>query len=564
MELRDYVRVLHKNWVLIIAITLLGICAAAGASLLMKPQYEAGTQLYVSVRNESQASGDLVQGSTFARQSVQSYVEIVRTESVLGPVVDELGLEETAAELAERVSTNAPLNTSLIGITVTNEDPERAAEIANAIGASFSALVQDELEITASGSTSSPVKITTVQPAAVPESPVSPRVALNVALGALVGLALGIGIALLRTVLDTRIHSLHDIEQVTDAPLLGGIAFDPEAKQRPLIVHADPRNPRAESFRTLRTNLQFLAVNHDSELRGRSFVVSSAGPSEGKSTTTANLAIALAESGVRVALVDGDLRLPKVADYMGIEGGAGLTDVLIGRAEATDVLQPWGSGQLFVLPAGKVPPNPSELLGSKAMDELMTTLHTHFDFVLVDAPPLLLVTDAAVVSKRTNGTLLVAASGSTRKQSLEMAVRTLKAAGGVLRGIVVTMLPTKGPDSYGYGAYGYGGYGATQNPQISDDTGQVAVQGKSLRTGKRGTPEQNSGADALSSAPQTPGAGAESHDAGALNDGTLPGTDSTLDDATLPGAAAELSDDERAAAERSIATHYGDDNDRGV
>ena len=463
MELRDYVRILHKNWVLIVAVTLLGICAAAGASILMTPKYEANTQLYVSVRSESQASGDLVQGSNFARQSVQSYVNIVGTDLVLGPVIEKLGLDDSVAELSDRVAANSPLNTSLVNITVTGADPVEVADIANAIGASFSHIVQDQLEVPEGEEATSPVKLTTVQPAEVPDGPISPRVTLNIALGMLVGIAVGLGIAVLRTVLDTRIHSLHDIEQVSDAPMLGGITFDSDAKQRPLIVHADPRNPRAESFRTLRTNLQFLAVNDGSEqdgTRGRSYVVSSAGPGEGKSTTTANLAIALAETGARVALIDGDLRLPRVATYMGIEGGAGLTDVLIGRAEVSDVLQRWGSGQLFVLPSGKVPPNPSELLGSKAMDTLLATMHEHFDYVLIDAPPLLLVTDAAVIGKRTNGTLLVAASGATHKQGLSAAVRTLESAGGNLRGFIVTMLPTKGPDSYGYGAYGaYGAYG---------------------------------------------------------------------------------------------------------
>lgn len=491
MELRDYLRILHKNWVMIIAITLLGIAAAATISILTPSKYEATTQLYVSVRNESQATGELVQGSNFARQSVQSYVSIVGTASVLQPVVDKLNLDVTAAELAEQVSASVPLNTSVVSIKVTENDPQLAADIANAIGASFKSLVQDELEVpeTAPGASAdgvgeagaetpaatSPVKLTSVQPAVVPEAPISPKVKLNLAIGALLGLAIGIGLAVLRTVLDTRIHSLHDIEQVTDAPLLGGIAYDPEAKNRPIIVQADPRNPRAESFRTLRTNLQFLAVNEKHERRGRGFVISSAGPGEGKSTTTANLAVALAESGARVVLIDADLRLPKVAEYMGLEGGAGLTDVLIGRVELADVLQRWGRGQLYVLPAGKLPPNPSELLGSQAMSNLLETLYEHFDYVLIDAPPLLLVTDAAVVGKLTDGTMLVAASGSTRKQGLEAAVRTLEAAGGKLRGVIVTMLPTKGPDSYGYGAYGYGGYGHEHAPEAAAGASDIAA-----------------------------------------------------------------------------------------
>lgn len=465
---------------------LIGIAAGASASILMAPKFEATTELYVSVRGDSQGTGELVQGSTFARQSVQSYVSVIGTESVLGPVIQELGLDTDSGALSEQVTASAPVNTSLIKVTVADQDPVMAANIANAIGASITTLVQERLEAHESDEVSSLVRLETVQPAVVAESPISPRVPLNVALGALAGLAIGIGAAVLRSVLDTRIHSLHDIEQVTDAPLVGGITYDPEASKRPLIVQADPRNPRAESFRTLRTNLQFLAVSEDKESqRGRSFVTSSAGPGEGKSTTTANLAIALAETGARVALVDGDLRLSRVAELMGLEGAAGLTDVLVGRAELADVLQRWGRGQLYVLPAGKVPPNPSELLGSKAMEEMLDSLQEHFDYVLIDAPPLLLVTDAAVLSKRTDGVLLIAASGSTRKQSLQMAVRTLAAAGGALRGVIITMLPTKGPDSYGYRAYGYGGYGASRTPEVSLDTGQTAVLGKPHQSGHR-------------------------------------------------------------------------------
>lgn len=479
MELRDYLRILHKYWILIATITLLGVAVGAGASLLMKPKYEATTQLYVSVRGENAAVGELAQGSTLARQSVATYASIVKTQSVLGPVIERLNLEQSSPHLAASVSTSTPVNQSLINVTVTSGDPEQAAEIANAIGESLTSVVENDLEAGITEGAPSLVSLKTVQPAIVPASPVSPRTSLNLALGALIGLALGIGIAVLRSVLDTRIHSTHDIEQSTDAPILGGITFDSEAKRRPLIVHADPRSPRAESFRTLRTNLQFLAVNDEAEIRGKAFVISSAGAGEGKSTTAANLSLALAETGARVVLIEADLRLPKVAEYMGIEGGAGLTDVLIGRAEVSDVLQRWGRGQLYLLPAGKIPPNPAELLGSKAMAELVETFTQHFDYIIIDAPPLLLVTDAAVVSKHTNGTLLVAASGSTRKQELTGAVRSLAAAGGHLLGIIVTMLRTKGPDSYGYGAHGaYGGYGGEQASSTVPDNQAAAVRGR--------------------------------------------------------------------------------------
>lgn len=450
MDLQDYIRILHKNWILIVTATLVGIGLGAAVSLTTAPTYQASTQLYVSVRTESGATSDLTQGSTFARQVVTSYVSIVPTAIVLDPAIEELGLDATSEQLASKVSASSPLNTVLLDITVSDADPQRAADIANAVGRSVTDVAQTALD--ASGDGDSPVVLTTVQPAVTPASPVSPRVPMNLLLGALLGLAVGIGASVLRSVLDTRIHSLHDIEQITDKPMLGGIAFDPEAATRPLIVHADPRNPRAESFRALRTNLQFLQVGSGS----RSFVVSSAGPGEGKTTTTANLAIALAETGARVALLDGDLRLPKVATYMGIEGGVGMTDVLIGKVELVDALQRWGRTQLYVLPAGKVPPNPSELLGSSAMDRLLEMLGEHFDYVLIDAPPLLLVTDAAVVSKKTKGVLLAAASGQTKKAALNAAVRTLDTAGAELLGVIITKLPTKGPDSYGYGEYSYG------------------------------------------------------------------------------------------------------------
>ncbi|UNK70122.1 polysaccharide biosynthesis tyrosine autokinase [Microbacterium sp. H1-D42] len=478
MELRDYVRILHKNWILILILLLLGLAGGAGYAALQAPKYVASTQLYVSVRTEGAATGDLVQGTTFARQMVTSYVDVVNTALVLEPVIEELGLDVSVNGLAPSVSASAPLNTVLIDISVTNGDPEQAAKIANAVATSFTNVVQGTLEQPAAEGAASPVLVTVTEPAVAPTSATSPNVRMLIVLGGLLGLALGIGIAMLRTVLDTRIHTLSDLEGITERPMLGGIAYDPDAQKRPLIVHADPRSPRAESFRTLRTNLQFLDV----EGGPRIFVVSSAGPGEGKSTTTANLAIALAETGARVALIDGDLRLPRIADYMGLEGGVGLTDVLIGRIDVADALQKWGPNELFVLTSGRIPPNPSELLGSAAMNNVLKPLGEYFDYVLIDAPPLLLVTDAAVLGKKTRGVILVAASGKTKKQELTGAVRSLTTAGVDLLGTVVTMLPTKGPDSYGYGAYTYG---STHDiDQLSPELS--AAQAKPKRRAKAG------------------------------------------------------------------------------
>ncbi|RKT36119.1 capsular exopolysaccharide synthesis family protein [Microbacterium sp. AG1240] len=457
MELSDYIRILRKNWLVIVVTTLVGVAVAAGFSLTRTPQFEATSGVFVSTEGGSTIT-ELQQGSNFTQARIATYVELVEEPFVLNPVITDLGLNMNADALAGRVTASAQLDSTIVQITVTDADPAKAALIANALGASLANAVET-LE-TRDGQEVSPVKLTRVRDAQAPRVPVSPNVPLNLALGGLVGLALGVGIAVLRAVLDNKVRNTRDIENLTDRPLIGAIPFDPKAKERPLILEADPHNQRSEAFRALRTNLQFLEMDG-----GNIFVVTSSLPSEGKSTTTINLAVALADAGKRVALLDTDLRKPKVAEYLNIEGGAGLTDVLIGRARVADVMLPWGKRPLYVLPAGKVPPNPSELLGSKQMGQLLEALGNEFDVVLCDAPPLLPVTDAAVLSKFTAGALLIVAAGKTTTHQLSGALDALETVGSKVGGVVLTMLPTRGPDSYGYGyGYGYGGYGTYGAP----------------------------------------------------------------------------------------------------
>ncbi|MDY7526484.1 MULTISPECIES: polysaccharide biosynthesis tyrosine autokinase [unclassified Cryobacterium] len=459
MELRDYIRILHKSWVMILIFVLVAVAAAATYSLMQTPKFSASAKVFVSTQSTGTAQ-DLAQGNSFSVQRVKTYSDLVAAPIVLLPVIGNLGLGITADDLAKQVTASAPLDTSIIEIAVSDTDPVRAADIANAISISLAAVVQtiETPESTATGVAGvSPVKLTRAQEATVPSAPVSPNVPLNIALGLLVGLALGVGAAVLRETLDTRIRNERDVEQVTDIPILGGIVFDSKAQDRPLIVHVDPRSPRAESFRTLRTNLQFLDVGRTD----RSFVITSSIESEGKSTTGANLAIALADSGARVLLVDADLRRPKIADYMGIDGTVGLTDLLVGRADLADIIQPWGRSKLFVLPAGQVPPNPSELLGSARMTYFVGEFNKNFDVVIFDAPPLLPVTDAAILAKSVGGALVVVAAGRVHKNQLTGAIAALGNVGASVSGLVLTMLPTSGADASGYGRYGYGyGYGA--------------------------------------------------------------------------------------------------------
>ena len=448
MELRDYLHILRKNWLIILALTLVGVGAAAAYSLTRTPLYESQSSVFVSTQAGSGTISDLNQGANFSLDRVPSYVLVATTPVVLNPVIDELGLDSTASQLARQISVSSPLNSAIINVSVQDADPQLAADIANATAASLSDAVE-EIEMTASVS-ASPVRLSVIRPALPTTVPVSPNVPLNLALGGLIGLTLGIAFAILRTVLDTKVRNPRDIAQLTDRPMIGIIPFDPKAAERPIILEADPTNQRAESFRALRTNLQFIEMDG-----GTSFVITSSIPNEGKSTTAVNLAIALADAGKRVALIDTDLRKPKVADYMGIEGAVGLTDVLIGRAKVTDVMLPWGRRPLYVLPAGKVPPNPSELLGSSQMKALLDDFANTFDVVICDAPPLLPVTDAAVLSRLTAGAIVVTASGRTSTHQLDGALEALETVGAKVAGLVLTMAPTKGPDSYMYG-YGYG------------------------------------------------------------------------------------------------------------
>lgn len=452
MELSDYIRILRKNWIAIVALTLIGLSATTAFTLTRTPIYESSSTIFVSTQAGGTAA-ELQQGSSFTQARINTYVGLVRTPIVLDPVIAQLDVSTTPAALAGRVSATAALNSTLITITVSDPDATRAASLANAIASSLSSVVpQLEPE---SNDGSSPVRLSRVSEAQPALSPSSPNTPLNLAIGLIAGLVLGLGFAALRTSLDNKVRTLREAETITKAPAIGAIAYDVKARERPLIVHADPLSPRAESFRALRTNLQFL------DMGGRSsFVVTSSIASEGKSTTTINLAIALADAGKRVALIDADLRKPTVADYLGIEGGVGLTDVLIGRAAVDDVMLPWAGRSLFVLPAGKIPPNPSELLGSHKMGSFLSALEEDFDVVLCDAPPLLPVTDAAILARLTSGAIMVVSAGRATKHQLAGSTEALNTVGAKLAGFVMSMVPTRGPDSYysAYG-YGYGGYG---------------------------------------------------------------------------------------------------------
>ncbi|MCU1473897.1 polysaccharide biosynthesis tyrosine autokinase [Amnibacterium sp.] len=460
MELRDYLRVIARSWLLIVLAVALGAGAGYGFTRLQTPQYRMTATAFASISSASTVS-DLSTGTALTEDAVRSYASLAKTSYVLKPVIGRLGLNESVEHLANRLDVNVGVNTVVLQVAATDPSRRGAASIANAV---TDQLARAVVALTPQRGTSSPsIVLTRVQPATGTPGPATPSLPLDLVIGALTGLLLGLVGAFMRGSLDTRLRTALDVQQIVDAPVLGHITFDPQAKSRPLLVARDSHGPRAEAFRALRTNLEFL----DLDSAPRSLVVTSSVESEGKSTTAANLAIAAANVGRSVLLVDADLRRPKVATYMGLDGRVGLTDVLIGRVELDQALQSWGDGTLQVLPAGAMPPNPGEVVQSQAMAELIRRVSERFDLVIIDSPPLLPVLDGAVLARRSDGALLVVAARRARRPQLAAAVEALTKIDARLLGLVVTMLPRHGPDALTY-TYRY------DRPKATEGTGTAA------------------------------------------------------------------------------------------
>ncbi|MEL4504876.1 polysaccharide biosynthesis tyrosine autokinase [Luteococcus sp. H138] len=467
MDLQDYLRIARKRWRAIAAATCLMVLAAALLTILTPKSYQSTAQLFVSTGG-GDSTTDLAQGSTFTQKQMKTYAQVIVSPKVLDPVRKQLKVEK-GAPLANSLTATTPPDTVLINVAATDHDPAKAAQVANAVAEEFTSTVQ-ELQSVKAGQTS-PVKATIVKPAEAAKAPASPKPLRNLALGLIAGLMLGLGLALLRDRLDTSVTSERDVKELTDETIIGAIPFDSGAPKQPLIVQSDPQSARAEAFRTLRTNLQFVDIaNHPKVM-----VLTSSLPGEGKSTTAANLALTLAAGGSTVCVVEGDLRRPQLLNYMGLEGGVGLTSVLIGEAELDDVLQPFGQN-LHVLGAGPIPPNPSELLGSETMQTLLNRLRERFDYVIIDAPPLLPVTDAAVVSRLTDGAIVVVGAGVIKKENVTRALESLETVEANVLGIVMNRVPTKGKGGYYYYGERYG-YRQSEQPELTTATPEAPAVG---------------------------------------------------------------------------------------
>lgn len=435
MELSEYLAILRKHAVAIAVAGVLGFVAAYGYASTLPPRYTATASLYVAVPG-SATVGERVQGASYAQNRVESYAELAATPFVIEPVIDQLDLQSSALSVARNLTVTSPLGTSVLEIRYTSGDPERAAAVANAIGAQLAAAVA-QLEGPGEGGRPA-VELTVVASADPPSFPSAPNTRLLAATGLVAGLGLAVLIFVARSALDTRIRSAKDVRRISDAAVVATVRRDRKAPADPIVFRSAPLGDRAEAYRRLRTNLRFL----DAGRVRRTILVTSAIPQEGKTTTALNLAVAMAEGDSRILLIDADLRRPSAARYLGLESAAGLTSVLIGEVSEEDVVQPWGEN-LDVLAAGQIPPNPSELLDSHAMAALLGRLAERYDVIVVDTPPLIPVTDAAALSRVVDGVLLVVGCQTVHRSQLAEALAALDTVDARLLGLVLNQVAEK-------------------------------------------------------------------------------------------------------------------------
>lgn len=445
MEPVEYLALLRKHWLLLVILSVLGGGAGFAQAETTPPSYRAESKVFVSV-DQGASVVELVQGANFAQNLVQSYAQLVTMPVVLQPVIDELDLDVTTRELSWSLKAETPLNTVIIVIRAVSGDPVRAANISNAVAEQLAKTVDEISPKGADGESSIVLRV--VSPASVPQSQFAPNVRFSTATGLLVGALVGFVTVLLSRLLDNKVRTDADVADVSPAAVLGAVPAFRGGTGNGLVMRVSSRSSRAEAYRRIRANLQFVGA----AVEIRSLVVTSARAGEGKTTTAVNLALAVAERHSRVLVIDADLRRPRIAEVCGLEGAVGLTSVLIGTARADDVIQPWGDTGVSVMTAGAVPPNPLQLIESSAMAGLIEELEQSFDFIIIDSPPVLPVADSAVLSKLATGAVFVASAGKTTRQQLRRALESFDKVGASVVGIVLARVGKRESDAY----YGYG------------------------------------------------------------------------------------------------------------
>ena len=519
MEFREYYAIVRKWWWLLVLCTVLGAGSAYLVSISTEPTYEASSLLMIgsSIEQVDPSTGDIQTSQKLAL----TYAELVTTRTILDEVVAKLDLPKTPSVNVSMVS-----STQLMRITVSDSDPARAAAVANELAEQLIlqspsapqrqqeayrdyvyqqlADLQDEMDslskaiVTERESTGDMDRIARLEAelntrranyssllsyikggsvndvrifeyAVSPTVPTKPKVMQNTMLAAVVGLMLAAGAAFLIEYLDDTIKDQRDIEQVLNIPTLGVVARFPDEDIEPALLSVrDPRSPLTEAFRMIRTNLSYSLPATEAS---RTFLITSAGPTEGKSTVLTNLAAVMAQAGQRVLVVDSDLRRPRLHRVFDIDNTKGLSSYLVGwTPDLDDAIFTTDIAGVQFMPSGPIPPNAAELLDSQRMQQMLEDLSARFDVILMDSPPLLAVADAAILARMASGVVMVVEAGATRLEGALGALAQLQKAGAKILGAVINgvRIRRRGAGSGYYYYYYYYYYYASEEKEGKD------------------------------------------------------------------------------------------------
>lgn len=490
MDIAQLMRLLRRRWFLIIACGLVAALLGAGWAALQPRVYAANATGTVTASTPSTDPSSAAVYEHLAKSKVASYVQWAQSRSVAQYVIDNLQLDRSPEGLAAEITVENPDDTPVISVTATAKTPELARDIATTWiqGLAIEGAELDGGSLDGSAGEPPVLVLQTTELAGLPGVPISPNLRLTLLVSLVAGLAIGFGVALLLMILDRRVRSVEQLEEAFELPVIGTLPqVKTESADDRLVVASSEltHNVRggfsrsAESFREIRTNLQYVHVDDPPRI----IVTSSAVPGEGKSTVTANLALTMAAAGQPVVVVDADLRRPTVAKTFGLVEGVGLTDVLAGRAEIDDVVQAYhDTPNLLIIGAGRVPPNPSELLGTNAMRSMLEEL-AESAIVLIDAPPLVPVTDAAILAPLTDGILLVTSANSTSIDLVDKALTNLERVKVKPLGLILNRLRRSGSDSgyYGNSSYYYYSAGA-ESKKARPAKSRSGIQRHSVKT----------------------------------------------------------------------------------
>lgn len=540
LGLSDYLAILDRRKWIIVQSTLIVAVVAFILSAQQEKVFAASAEVFLTRQN----LGSVVTGITSPdvyiapERFAETQAGLARAPEVAERAIDKAGVRNrTAGELLGNSDVRPRGNADLLGFTVDDRDPVVARQLANAYAAAFTEyradLDTEQLsqaradlerrigELRAEGQSGTELyrdlvdsaqQLRTMELLQTPNrvvrqatgaGQIAPTPNRNAILGAFVGLLLGLGIAFLWETLDKRVRTEEEIERRLGLPLLSRLpepARRSEKEARLTMIH-DPQDAYAEAVRRLRTNLEFANVDRDA----RVIMVTSAVEREGKSTTIANLAVALARSGRNVALVDLDLRQPVLAKYFDLQGQPGITDVVLERADLHTTIAPirlpipasaslsangsvGAAGRLNVLPTGPLPANPGELVGTQALGRVLDELRNEHDYVLIDAAPLLSVGDSMTLSARADAILVVTRLGIVNRPMLTDLSRELQGSPASKLGFVVTGVDLKAGYGHGYGhVYGQPADAAATGSPADKSATEVATQ-RAGRGGVRKAP----------------------------------------------------------------------------